>query len=70
MRAFQPSSCTWPPNPTRTRVVCQRACNVLAMTPMPKQTPTEIKTVAFGKRLPVEDTDYFSELDDVSSPLS
>jgi hypothetical protein len=61
-----PNLPTSPPNPARTRVACRKACNVLAMMPIPKHTPTEIRTVATGKEIPVQDTEYFTE---VSSPL-
>ena len=48
------------------RVACRKACNVLAMTPIPKHIPIEITTAATGKEIPVQDTEYFTE---VSSPL-
>jgi hypothetical protein len=67
MRVSHPNLRTSPPNPTRTRVACRKACNVLAMMPIHKNTATEIRTVATGKELPVQDTGYFTE---VKKPLS
>jgi hypothetical protein len=49
-------------NPTRTRVACQTACNVLAMMPIPKHIATETVTVDTGKELRVRDMEYLTEV--------
>jgi hypothetical protein len=57
-----PALSTSPPNLTRMRVGCRKVCSELAMMPIPKYTATEIRTVATGKELLVQDTESFIEV--------